>query len=357
MTDVHNGDGGGGGTNNANSNADNMMKKKKAKVKTKKEEDPVQGGEMEKGSDSHVLYKETGHGQKEKQMHVNLEVFVNKELDVIRERAVGTTLEYTILRESCNHVQGIVRSYAEVQGERCGALPEEITAPLLLLLGSCLDTKNYKVVEPALACLHKLIAYAYLQGETRPSGRLDDSNNVVVSVVKMAAKAVTTAPNHTVQLAAVKTLLTSTTAEHFVPHGDCLMLAVRTAFNIAVNGSTKDVKNAAASALLQMLNTIFKRVAHQITVRRLFYQNNVSLLFSAAACSVVASCAHHAVDVFISFSPRIMCLQHVLCDPADLKCKLHIMMVKMVRYQKDQMRKKMKSNSKILDRWNLRSIK
>ncbi len=204
--------------------------------------------------------------------NVNLEVFVNKELEEIQKQAVGNSNEYKIIRQSCVFVKRIVSSYG--QGAHGGGsqpvgsnslLPEEITVPLLSLLQSCLSCKNEMVIDHALSCLHKLIAYAYLQGETRPSGRLDDAKNTVNTVVLMAARAASTPySNSRVQLTAVKTLLTASTAEHFVPHGDCLMLAVRTAFNIAINGSTNDVKNAAASALLQMMNTILKRVAHQI---------------------------------------------------------------------------------------------
>lgn len=204
--------------------------------------------------------------------NVNLEVFVNKEIDEIHKQAVGSSNEYKIIRQSCIFVKGIVSSYGQgvhagtSNGGTCNALlPEEITVPLLSLLQTCLACKNERVIDPALSCLHKLIAYAYLQGETRPSGRLDDAENTVNTVVLMAARAASTPySNSKVQLTAVKTLLTASTAEHFVPHGDCLMLAVRTAFNIAINGSTDDVKNASASALLQMMNTILKRIAHQI---------------------------------------------------------------------------------------------
>ena len=235
--------------------------------------------------------------------NVNLEVFVNKELDEISracgsyslpgrgglgssyssgKNTAGVYISYSqenkIIRQSCVFVKGIVSSYGTKQSSTTASmpeknvgsmyhgngLPEEITVPLLSLLRSCLESRNEKVIDPALSCLHKLIAYAYLQGETRPSGRLDDVKNMVNTVVLMTAKAANRMSlNSKVQLTAVKTLLTASTAEHFVPHGDCLMLAVRTAFNIAVNGSTKDVQNAAASALLQMMNTILKRVAHQ----------------------------------------------------------------------------------------------
>ncbi|KAI8114546.1 hypothetical protein M9434_002668 [Picochlorum sp. BPE23] len=216
-------------------------------------------------------------------LHINLEVFVNKQLDEIERQAAGTSNKDKIIRQSCCSVKRIVSDYGSVSppvpdhekedstfGSQAvhgasGGLPEEVTVPLLSLLKSCLETKNERVIEPALSCLHKLIAYMYLQGETRASGRLDDAGNIVTTVVLMAAKAASTPfSNHSVQLTAVKTLLTATTAEYFIPHGDCLMLAVRTAFNIAINGATKDVQNAAASALLQMLNTLLKRVANQV---------------------------------------------------------------------------------------------
>ena len=63
-----------------------------------------------------------------------------------------------------------------------------------------------------------------------------------------------------VQLAVLQALLTATTAEHFVAHGDCLMQAVRTAFNIAIGSDVPDTQRTARGALLQMLNTTLKRV-------------------------------------------------------------------------------------------------
>jgi len=55
-------------------------------------------------------------------------------------------------------------------------------------------------------------------------------------------------------------------AEHFLAHGDCLMQAVRTVFNIAIGAESADIKNTARSALLQMVNTVLKRVGQQILV-------------------------------------------------------------------------------------------
>lgn len=226
--------------------------------------------------------------------NVNLNVFVSNELDVIASQAaLSSYADEKIILQTCGMVQSILKAYgngtlgdgrrgtadgsdassasnkSNTQGlvidmqNDSKSLPEVVTVPLLSLLRSCIEcpSKNEKIIDPALSTLHKLIAYAYLQGETRPSGRLDDTNNLVNMVVLMAAKAAATPyTNSKVQLTAVKVLLTASTAEHFVCHGDCLMLAVRTAFNIAINGKNTDVRNAGAGALLQMLNSILKRI-------------------------------------------------------------------------------------------------
>lgn len=49
---------------------------------------------------------------------------------------------------------------------------------LLAVLRGALALGNPRLAEPALSCMHKLVAYAYLQGETASNGRLDDDNVV-----------------------------------------------------------------------------------------------------------------------------------------------------------------------------------
>ncbi len=66
--------------------------------------------------------------------------------------------------------------------------------------------------------------------------------------------------NEALQLAVVRALLTFATAEHFVAHGECLLAAVRTVFNLALGSDNAANKRTACNALLQMLNTIAKRV-------------------------------------------------------------------------------------------------
>lgn len=65
---------------------------------------------------------------------------------------------------------------------------------LLEVLRGALALGNPRLAEPALSCMHKLVAYAYLQGETGPSGRLDDAENVVTQVWRWGRGANTGAP-------------------------------------------------------------------------------------------------------------------------------------------------------------------
>ena len=198
---------------------------------------------------------------------LNLEIFVIKQLDVIEAQASGRSSALAALRHGCQQLKEHFR------GEKFGdkncrlkvPLDVDVTKPLLAVIRAALETGLPKVMEPALAVVHKLIAYAYLQGETRPSGRMDDVDNIVTQVSVMIVRCAEKS-SAAVQLSMVKALLTLTTAEHFLAHGDCLMASVRAVFNVALSGSTEQLKATARSALLQMVNTIVKRVAHQIIV-------------------------------------------------------------------------------------------
>jgi len=76
-----------------------------------------------------------------------------------------------------------------------------------------------KVVELALGCLHKLVAHAWLHGESTAAGTMDilsahgslDDDDTVANVIKMVIKCGETT-NEALQLAVVRALLTFTTA-------------------------------------------------------------------------------------------------------------------------------------------------
>jgi hypothetical protein len=58
--------------------------------------------------------------------------------------------------------------------------------------------------------------------------------------------------NEALQLAVVRALLTFTTAEHFIAHGECLLAAVRAMFNLALGSENPVNKRTACNALLQV---------------------------------------------------------------------------------------------------------
>lgn len=75
------------------------------------------------------------------------------------------------------------------------------------------------MVELALGCLHKLVAHAWLHGESTAAGTMDilsahgslDDDDTVANVIKMVIKCGETT-NEALQLAVVRALLTFTTA-------------------------------------------------------------------------------------------------------------------------------------------------
>ena len=131
-----------------------------------------------------------------------------------------------------------------------------------VLAEAAAQSGSIALVDVALATLHKLIAYAFLQGESTPGGRAGDGTLVERVVAALARTAGSPAPS--TQLALVRALLTASTAEHFVPHGNCLMLAVRAVFNLAVGAASPDIRATARSALLQALNAVLRRVGQQV---------------------------------------------------------------------------------------------
>jgi hypothetical protein len=73
----------------------------------------------------------------------------------------------------------------------------------------------------------------------------------VANVIKMVIKCGET-NNEALQLAVVRALLTFTTAEHFIAHGECLLAAVRAVFNLALGSENPVNKRTACNALLQV---------------------------------------------------------------------------------------------------------
>jgi hypothetical protein len=94
------------------------------------------------------------------------------------------------------------------------------------------------------------VAHAWLQGETSVRGLLTEHNTVTQAVA--AAVCCADSMSRSVHLSVVRLLLTITTSEHFVPHGDALVQCIKTVFNLAIASDDAVIKRTACNALLQV---------------------------------------------------------------------------------------------------------
>ncbi|KAI3852911.1 hypothetical protein MKW92_028883 [Papaver armeniacum] len=110
------------------------------------------------------------------------------------------------------------------------------------------ETKNLKLVEPALNCLHKLIAYDHLEGDPgldggKNSPLFTDILNMVFTILQV-----------------LKVLLTAVASTKFRVHGEPLLAVIRVCYNIALN-SKSPINQATSKAMLtQMVSIIFRRM-------------------------------------------------------------------------------------------------
>ena len=101
-----------------------------------------------------------------------------------------------------------------------------LLSPLLL---ACYSTQA-RLMEPALDCLHKLIAHGCLRIESGVAGESDARAASGAALAEETMRAICEGAEHDapgVQLAAVKAALTAATSESFVLNGEALLRAVR----------------------------------------------------------------------------------------------------------------------------------
>ncbi|KAK4784611.1 hypothetical protein SAY86_018979 [Trapa natans] len=120
------------------------------------------------------------------------------------------------------------------------------------------ETKHLKILEPALDCLHKLIAYDHLEGDPG----LDSGKNVPLftDILNMACNCIDNfSPDSTILLV-LKVLLTAVASNKFRVHGESLLGVIRVCYNIALN-SKNPINQATSKAMLtQIISIVFRRM-------------------------------------------------------------------------------------------------
>lgn len=135
-----------------------------------------------------------------------------------------------------------------------GSQAEVVLQPLRLAF----ETKNIKFVEPALDCLHKLIAYDHLEGDPGLEGGKCDQ--LFTDILNMICGCVDNSSSDSTVLQVLKVLLTAVASTRFRVHGEPLLTVIRVCYNIALN-SKSPINQATSKAMLtQMISITFRRM-------------------------------------------------------------------------------------------------
>ncbi|KAL3679071.1 hypothetical protein R1sor_022027 [Riccia sorocarpa] len=149
--------------------------------------------------------------------------------------------------------EGAAATMAEAGHSLQGSEAELVLLPLRLAF----ETKQPKLVESALDCLHKLISYGHLEGEAGLDG---GKNGVMLTeIFNMVCSAADNAADSVV-LQVIKVLLTAVASPSFRVHGECLLTSIRTCYNIVVSSKSVVNQATAKATLTQMINIVFKRM-------------------------------------------------------------------------------------------------
>ena len=119
------------------------------------------------------------------------------------------------------------------------------------------ESKLPRIMEEALACIQRLIAYGYVRGKVVQVGKVRRGMMDVVMETICACK---DQEDELVQLQIVKAVLTAVTSTVSAVHETTLLLAVKTCFYIYLVSRTPVIQTTANATLTQMLNVVFQRL-------------------------------------------------------------------------------------------------
>ncbi|CAI5461026.1 unnamed protein product [Closterium sp. Yama58-4] len=131
---------------------------------------------------------------------------------------------------------------------------EFIMAPL----HTACETLAAKVVEPTLDCLQKMVAHQHLRGEMDVGGTTRESK-LLTRVMESVCKCYDIA-DEAVELLVLKTMLSAVTSTSLRVHGECVLKAVRTCYNIYLGSKVPVNQTTAKASLTQMLVIVFRRM-------------------------------------------------------------------------------------------------
>ncbi|KAH7669024.1 guanine nucleotide-exchange factor protein [Dioscorea alata] len=174
--------------------------------------------------------------------------------DASGEQSVSATGEIETLTETQEIREPITTALASAGHTLEASQAELVLQPLRLAF----ESKNIKLVEPALDCLHKLIAYDHLEGDPGLEG--GKNSPLFTDILSMVCGCVDNLSSDSTILQVLKVLLTAVASMKFRVHGEPLLGVIRICYNIALN-SKSPINQATSKAMLtQMISIVFRRM-------------------------------------------------------------------------------------------------
>ncbi|KAK7374151.1 hypothetical protein VNO80_07577 [Phaseolus coccineus] len=131
---------------------------------------------------------------------------------------------------------------------------ESILRPLIAAAASGV----VKIADPAVDAVQRLIAHGFLRGEADSSGGAPEAK-LLASLIEAVCKCHEFVDD-AVELLVLKTLLSAVTSISLRIHGDCLLLIVRTCYDIYLDSKNLVNQTTAKASLIQMLVIVFRRM-------------------------------------------------------------------------------------------------
>ncbi|EFJ17967.1 hypothetical protein SELMODRAFT_420360 [Selaginella moellendorffii] len=126
------------------------------------------------------------------------------------------------------------------------------------LLAAC-DLQSAKVIEPALDCFQKLIVHGHLVGEIGTGNDSQSESSLIHRILDAVCKCHDLG-EEIIELAILKTLLTAVVSTSLSIHGDHLLRAISTCYNIFLGSKVAANQTSAKATLTQILRVIFTRM-------------------------------------------------------------------------------------------------
>ncbi|XP_047066260.1 brefeldin A-inhibited guanine nucleotide-exchange protein 5-like [Lolium rigidum] len=206
--------------------------------------------------------------------------FVTRAFEAMLKECSASRGKFAALQQSIQSYLDAIKGAAAAQEQQEDGAPVPVTQVLasagrvlegtqaelvLQPLRLAFETKHIKLVEPALDCLHKLIAYDHLEGDPG----LEDGKNspLFTDILNMVCGCVDNTSSDSTVLQVLKVLLNAVASNRFRVHGEPLLGVIRVCYNIALN-SKSPVNQATSKAMLtQMISIVFRRMeSEQVSV-------------------------------------------------------------------------------------------